>query len=331
MSMTNCRVLLATNILDVKELPADADILFFEDHVGNDDFSKESWAWFNQLLYNNHSTLFIVEYLSSHDVINKDKTLCLPFQLYHTGLALNKILPNQPWAEKHTAFNFSINKLRYNRTWLLEELQRLGLTTSSYSVNCSTVNAFPNQFWLDKRCEQKNGYVNNNNLKNLEIYQRYLKQQVYDPSFISLITEPGWNDRSTLVTEKTLFAFESGTVPIWIGGYQQAQQLKTLGFDVFEDLINHDYQFITDPISRMQAAIADNLQVLTDIKQLQNFFELNQERFCRNRSHLRSNNWIWRHLDKEFARVSVTPAQSKQIYQRLIIEHNSQWPMLADA
>jgi hypothetical protein len=324
--MVKCKTLLATDLQNINEIPHDVDILFFEDHVGNDNSPDDAWARLNQFVNKNTSTIFIIEYFFSKDLINQTKTLCLPFQAYHTGLAMSKLLPKQPWAEKTTAFNFCINKMRYNRVWLLQELEKFQLTTQAYSVYQSTVASFPDQFWLADACDAKSGYVNNNDLKNIEIYHHYLKHKVYEPSFISLITEPGWNDHSTTLTEKTLFAFDAGTMPIWIGGYQQAQQLKNLGFDVFDDIIDHSYQFLEDPMTRMQQAIKSNLYLLKDPAQLKNIFEANQKRFCHNRDHARSSNWFYTHLNRELARVLLTVPQLSELYRRLIIEHNCQWP-----
>jgi hypothetical protein len=325
-AMINCKTLLATDLQNVNEIPTDVDILFFEDHIGNDDSSDDAWAKLNQFVNQDTSTIFIIEYFFSDDLINNAKTLCLPFQAYHTSLAMSKLLPKQSWAEKTTAFNFSINKLRYNRSWLLQELEKFKLTTESYSVYQSTVASFPDQFWLADTCETRPGYVNNNDLKNIEIYHHYLKSKVYEPSFISLITEPGWNDHSTTLTEKTLFAFDSGTVPIWIGGYRQAQQLKNLGFDVFDDIVDHSYQFLNDPVARMQQAIKSNLDLLKNPAQLKNFFVANQTRFCHNQDHARSGNWFYTQLNRELARVSLTVPQLSELYRRLVIEHNCQWP-----
>ena len=325
---SKCKIFLAVDIEKINDLPSDVDIVFFEDHIGNESTSQDSWSKLNHLIGQRDSTLFFIEYFYSEDLINNTRTLCVPFQACHTSLAIDKILPAEPWIQKTTAFNFSINKMRENRLWLLQKLQDCQLSTSAYTVYQSPVENFKNKFWIGPGGDQHPGHVNNNSFTNIEIYYHFLKNNVYEPSFVSLITEPGFNDRSTTMTEKTLFAFEAGTMPLWIGGFQQARQCQRLGFDVFDDVIDHSYQFVYDPILRMQKAIDSNINLLKDINQLERFFITNQERFLHNRQHLRTCNWFYRLLDRELQRVPLTVAQLNTVYRQLIIEHNAQWPRI---
>jgi hypothetical protein len=101
---------------------------------------------------------------------------------------------------------------------------------------------------------------------------------------------------------------------------------KFLCDDVFDDIIYHGYQFINDQIERMQQAIKSNLDLLKDTTRLKYIFETNQTRFCNNRDHARSSNWFYIHLNRELARVPLTMPQLSELYRRLIIEHNCQWP-----
>jgi hypothetical protein len=272
--------------------------------------------------------MFVVEYLASNHLKQKKNVFCLPLQSYHTSLAIDQLLPKDNWNKKTVAFNFCINKIRPNRIWLIQYLDQLNLSTTAYSINNSPVNGLVDQYWLGPESEIKFGQINNNNLKNLEIYQNYLKQNVYEPSFVSLITEPGCNDVSTFITEKTLFAFEAGTIPIWVGGYQQAQQLKNLGFDVFDDIVDHSYQSLEDPMQRNKQAIDANLDLLTNVEKLKKFFDNNIARFQRNRDHMRSNNWFYRHLNREIGTSKINSSQLITLFRRLIIEHNQQWPLI---
>ena len=325
---TRLKNLLAVDILNTQSIPQDVDLLFFEDHVGNDDYATESWQHLNKLIATHPEIIFFIEYFSSQDVENTSQTLCVPFQAYHSGLAISKILPNRPWCAKTSAFNFSINKMRGNRLWLLQALQKHNLVTDTYSLYQSPVTGYQNRFWTGPGTENKTGYANNNDLKNIEIYYHYLKNNVYEPSYVSLITEPGWNDHSVTMTEKTLFAFEAGTIPLWIGGYQQAKQCKALGFDVFDDLVNHSYQHLTDPMERMTVAIESNLTLLQDLDQLKKIYVNNHHRLLSNRQLLRSCNWFYSLLDRELLRVPLTNQQLKTVFQKLIIEHNCQWPSI---
>lgn len=84
-------------------------------------------------------------------------------------------------------------------------------------------------------------------------------------SAISLITEPVRHQKAMHFSEKTVYAMLGLTMPIWVGGYAQAQEWKKLGFDVFDDIIDHSYQFAETLIERCYLAIKLNLKVLTDL------------------------------------------------------------------
>ena len=64
-AMIKCKTLLATDLQNINEIPHDVDILFFEDHVGNDDSSNNAWAQLNQFVNQDTSTIFIIEKITT--------------------------------------------------------------------------------------------------------------------------------------------------------------------------------------------------------------------------------------------------------------------------
>ena len=88
-------------------------------------------------------------------------------------------------------------------------------------------------------------------------------------SAISLITESQQTQKSCVFTEKTIYAVMALTVPIWIGGYGHADYFKSMGFDIFEDYINHGYQYCDTLIERCYDAFDLNLEFLNSFKQAQ--------------------------------------------------------------
>jgi hypothetical protein len=69
--------------------------------------------------------------------------------------------------------------------------------------------------------------------------------------------EPG-NDfwSSTFITEKTFKCFGWRQIPIWFASPGHVQAVRSLGFDVFDDIIDHSvYDSITNPGDRMLAVI----------------------------------------------------------------------------
>lgn len=81
-------------------------------------------------------------------------------------------------------------------------------------------------------------------------------------------------------TEKSHQAFSIKRIPLTIGSQGHIQNLRALGFDVFDDLIDYSYDLIPDKISRIHCAIKDNKHVLTntiDLAQYQKRLDTNQQ------------------------------------------------------
>ena len=88
---------------------------------------------------------------------------------------------------------------------------------------------------------------------------------IFSKSAVSLISESVSYEKVIQFTEKTLYSMIGLTFPIWIGGYRQADLWEQHGFDIFNDVINHSYQYRDTLLERCFYAIHDNLQILTDL------------------------------------------------------------------
>jgi hypothetical protein len=104
--------------------------------------------------------------------------------------------------------------------------------------------------------------VRNGHFKNALTYQGLLQKTVFEPTCISLITEPVFYERETIITEKTIMAMYAGTIPIWVGGWCIPDYLKQAGFDTFDDIVDHSYQNLEDPADRCRQAIVLNQDLL---------------------------------------------------------------------
>jgi hypothetical protein len=131
--------------------------------------------------------------------------------------------------------------------------------------------------------------VKNGSFKNAHTYQGLLQKSVFEPSCVSLITEPSYYERETIVTEKTLMAMWAGTIPIWVGGWGVASWLQRHGFDIFDDIVDHSYQWLANPKDRVYHAVADNLDLLRNFDMVNQFVVSHQSRFEHNRILLESN------------------------------------------
>jgi hypothetical protein len=69
---------------------------------------------------------------------------------------------------------------------------------------------------------------------------------------------------SIFITEKTYKAFAMAQLPIWFAVPGLVAEVRKLGFDVFDDVINHDYDHIVHEETRMQVLI-DEIQRLSNM------------------------------------------------------------------
>jgi hypothetical protein len=81
----------------------------------------------------------------------------------------------------------------------------------------------------------------------------------------SQVDENTW--RSLFVTEKTFKCFAWHQLPIWWALPGLVKNIRTFGFDMFDDLLdNHRYDDIQDPVSRMDAMLSTLSQLMQHIK-----------------------------------------------------------------
>jgi len=85
-------------------------------------------------------------------------------------------------------------------------------------------------------------------------------------------------------TEKTIKSFAWGQIPLFNTVYDNLKYIRKLGFDLFDDIIDHSYDMIEDPISRIDAVI-DQLEKICNwsIEDCQTYKKQNIARFIRNR------------------------------------------------
>jgi len=61
--------------------------------------------------------------------------------------------------------------------------------------------------------------------------------------------------REIFLTEKTFKAFAYRQLPLWFAVPHTVQSVRDLGFDVFDDIIDHSYDLIDDESERMDAVV----------------------------------------------------------------------------
>jgi hypothetical protein len=243
-------------------------------------------------LCNPKDHVVIFDHVLQHDDVLTPYNLCyFPSFLARENreFIAQQIQPD--WSNKTHAFNFMINKSRRHRERLLQLVTQFDLQSYRHTLawthnNINAIAVTDYKFGTEHTMEKglRSGAVLNS--KN---YQGLLQRSVFEPTCVSLITEPAYYERETIVTEKTMMAMYGGTVPIWVGGWRIADYLRNTGFDVFDDIIDHSYQSLPDPADRVDQALQLNIDLLRDPAQMQKFCRENANRFQHNVDLLQSN------------------------------------------
>ena len=243
------------------------EIIFVRDHHYNLD---QHCFHVEKLLKNSacdpQQHLLVFDHVNIQDALSEYPCICLPTLLARENQEFIRQQISPDWNNKTKTFNFMINKPRPNRVRLLELVEKFKLTNFSHSlawmandINSIAVTryVFGSEIVLARglRCGP---------IKNAQIYQGLLQKSVFEPSCVSLITEPAYEEKEAIATEKTLMALYSGTIPIWVGGWRIADYLSSMGFDVFDDVVDHSYQHEATAELRCDRAIELNLKLLTD-------------------------------------------------------------------
>jgi len=92
-------------------------------------------------------------------------------------------------------------------------------------------------------------------------FDRYLRN-IFGNSTVDIIVETVLINRSGIITEKYLNSIYGYNFPIYIGMAGSVNHLRKLGFDLFDDVIDHSYDTIQDHYTRMFTAINSNRQIL---------------------------------------------------------------------
>lgn len=198
--------------------------------------------------------------------------------------------------QTHYIFNFSCNKKQINRYLLIKMVEIFGLENFNYtwsgagqSFDLSNIIQELNLIGFDDavfKSQLLSGISNiqprfinygeskvvdpiktssiNNYGGNVWSWNHGLNE-VYEHSAISLIAESVRFEKAAIFTEKTVYSVMACTLPIWVGGYKQASEWKRIGFDTFDDIIDHSYQNYDTLFERCYYAFKNNLHLLKDL------------------------------------------------------------------
>lgn len=243
------------------------EVLFVRDHHYNE---QDRCFYIKPLVdASGGNNTIIFDHVLQHDDILKDYNLnFFPSFMARECAEFSEQNIEIDWTNKCHTFNFMINKPRPHREFLLKLVAELDLTNYCHSLAWkeNPINHIPvTDFKLGTEQVLQRG-IKSGNIKNAKTYQGLLQKTVFEPTCVSLITEPAFYEKETIVTEKTIMAVYAGTLPIWVGGWRIPDCMKSLGFDIFEDLVDHSYQNLSDPFERCRQAVLKNFDLLNNFE-----------------------------------------------------------------
>lgn len=104
----------------------------------------------------------------------------------------------------------------------------------------------------------------------------------YRETFVEIITETSFTEPCYLLTEKTLNSIYGCNFPILLCSQGAVAFLRNMGIDVFDDVIDHSYDQISDPVQRLYFAIERNKEILNNVDLAKKLWLENKQRFLKN-------------------------------------------------
>lgn len=87
---------------------------------------------------------------------------------------------------------------------------------------------------------------------------------LYKNTVVEIINETTFFNNGIFITEKFLNSVYGYNLPIIISNAGCVEFLRNNGFDLFDDVIDHSYDKVVDPVQRIYSAITCNRRLLTD-------------------------------------------------------------------
>ena len=104
----------------------------------------------------------------------------------------------------------------------------------------------------------------------------------YKETFVEIINETSYTEKCYNLTEKTLNSIYGCCFPILLCSKGSVAFLRSMGLDMFDDIIDHGYDMIDDPAERLEYAITQNKVLLTNNTRTKALWIENKARFENN-------------------------------------------------
>jgi hypothetical protein len=104
----------------------------------------------------------------------------------------------------------------------------------------------------------------------------------YQNTFVEIVTETSYTEKCYNLTEKTLNSIYGCCFPILLCSAGSVDFLRSMGMDMFDDVVDHSYDSVEDPTDRLYKAVTDNLELLTNNQKTKELWQTHQQRFANN-------------------------------------------------
>lgn len=183
---------------------------------------------------------------------------------------------DQIMKKKHVPLNCLMNKSRPHREiascWLLNNIPKKNLLyTQSWdhkeiSITKKFVDFLHNKNSIQQYNELPRRWIKFHNAisdkSNPERFYQYFNPQIFSKTLLSLVLEPDFLVNACSISEKYVYAIKGLTIPI-VSGYKIYEKLKILGFHVFDDIIDTNYQYETHPVKRIWKMLESNRELMS--------------------------------------------------------------------
>jgi hypothetical protein len=309
--------------------PTDADILYFPDR-----FSTE---WIKDIKYS--GIVCDVEYTISNE--HCSSLIFIPYMemglLNHSEELAQLSIDSDNKLVTEQCFCWSVNRKTLDRYLFIKLINWFGLESHKYTW--SGIGRTADCSYLIKEFEKINADWMTDEFRSFVLSPIALSENFISPEFteidptvrcngtgdilhqwkevqskiapnssVYLLTESSTNfEKNCTFTEKTGWALTAKNFLVWVGNYGQADQAKRMGIDIFDDVINHNYQWYDTLVERCYYAIADNIKILSDLK-----FASVQRQRCHSRL-VNNQNWYLNGGLKEY-----TLLQEKKLLEMML-------------
>lgn len=195
--------------------------------------------------------------------------------------------------DQYCNMSFLSNDIRKTYTWQEIETELYNVYTVSDWIYYPDIDLKNQLEELSKNIKNYDFLVENvfsdltNEFKNsspcvFNFNQRLSK--IYQNSLVEIITESTCFEPTLNLTEKYTNSIYGCNLPIFISTQGTVKYLRQLGFDTFDDVIDHSYDDEVNPFYRLKKAIDLNRNILSNSDLAMEQWEKNKQRFIDNKN-----------------------------------------------